>query len=75
MGNIILTVLSAIGFTVASVLFVVLCTSLVLMLAWNFVVPQLFHLPTIDWFQSLCLSYIATALFKPIIFMPPTKGN
>lgn len=33
-------------------------------LAWNYVVPTLFHLPSIDVWQALCLNFLGVAFFK-----------
>lgn len=52
-----------IGVIVAFVLILAI-VPFILMVAWNFVMPTVFHLPTIDFWQSLALFIVVRILFS-----------
>ena len=44
--------------------FVALFTGVIVMLLWNWLMPQIFSLPTITYFQGWGLSFLSGILFK-----------
>lgn len=57
-------VLLLIGFGVIVAFGFALLFCIPLMLCWNYVMPYLFHLPTIGILQAFCLVFVASALIK-----------
>jgi len=43
----------------------VIVTALILMFAWNYVIPFLFHLPELSFLKAFALSIVSNVLFKP----------
>ena len=55
-----------IGLLIGVMILVVLLFGGPLMILWNWLMPIIFNLPTITFFQACGLQLIATLLFKPV---------
>jgi hypothetical protein len=43
------------------------------MWTWNFLMPDLFNLPTIDLWQAVAINFLSTILFKSVSFNSNNK--
>lgn len=57
-------VLSVLGVTIGVLALVALILGLPLMLLWNWLMPVLFGLPTIGFWQAVGLNFLSSILFK-----------
>ena len=48
---------------------------LILMLCWNYIMPQLFSLPEISYWKAICLCLICNVLFKNTMIYDPKKNG
>lgn len=63
---------SAIAIILAWMFLISFLLSLPVMLLWDAVIPAIFHLPEITWFQAWCLTLLCGFLFKTEV---KTKGK
>ena len=62
-----------IGLIVAVLIFIVLCiVSVVLMFCWNYIMPVIFGLPQITFWQAFVMHIMSTILFRTVTYH---KGN
>lgn len=55
---------AALVLAIAGIAFFAFLLALPFMLAWNYVVPDVFHLPELTWMQAWALEFVGATLFK-----------
>jgi hypothetical protein len=64
-----MAILGVIAFGVGTIALVGVLMALPVMWIWNFLMPDLFHLPLIGFWQALCLDLLCGILVRPNISM------
>ena len=61
--NDVLEIIGAIAVVTLTIIGAAVLTAFPIMLSWNYLMPDLFGLPTIDFWQALVMSILARCLF------------
>ena len=55
---------TAIGIVLIAILMTIIINPVIIMVCWNYLMPVLFGLPVITFWQALIMSVLSSALFK-----------